>query len=243
MRACRFSSVRSESRPVNASASDVGVRLDDRLDRDLPEVVASTSARSRSSQSSRRTPRRSREAFAGRAPDLTEENLQARIRGMLLMALSNKFGCHVVHHRQQVGAGGRLRDALRRHGRRLRADQGRLQDAVFRLCALLNERAGHELIPERSSTARPRAELRADQLDEDSLPPYPSSTRSSRRTWSSTARVRRCAGGFDPDVVERAHGDDRPHRVQAPPGSARREAPPEAFGRDRRPPITDRWPG
>ena len=49
--------------------------------------------------------------------------------------------------------------------------------------------------------------------------------------------------GFDPDVVERALELDRPGRVQAPPGTARSQAPPKAFGRDRRVPITNRWLG
>ena len=67
--------------------------------------------------------------FAGRAEDATEENIQARIRGTLLMALSNKFGAHRADHRQQERDGDRLLHALRRHGRRLRGDQGRGQDA------------------------------------------------------------------------------------------------------------------
>ena len=64
--------------------------------------------------------------FAGLPADTTEENLQARIRGMILMALSNKTGVAGADHRQQERNGGRLLHALRRHGRRLRGDQGRL---------------------------------------------------------------------------------------------------------------------
>ncbi len=67
-------------------------------------------------------------SFAGRDPDLTEENLQSRIRGMLLMALSNKFGWLVLTTGQQERDGRRLLDPLRRLGRWLRGDQGRLQD-------------------------------------------------------------------------------------------------------------------
>ncbi len=67
--------------------------------------------------------------FKDRAEDATEENIQARIRGTLLMALSNKFGSHRAHHRQQERDGGRLLHALRRHGGRLRGDQGHREDA------------------------------------------------------------------------------------------------------------------
>ena len=67
--------------------------------------------------------------FRDLPPDTTEENIQARIRGTLLMALSNKYGVDRAHDRQQVGDGGRLRDAVRRHGRRLRGDQGHPEDA------------------------------------------------------------------------------------------------------------------
>ena len=66
--------------------------------------------------------------FAGRKPDITEENIQSRVRGTTLMAISNKFGAHGADHRQQERDVGRLRHALRRHERRLQSDQGPLQD-------------------------------------------------------------------------------------------------------------------
>ena len=67
--------------------------------------------------------------FRGLPPDATEENIQARIRGTLLMALSNKFGSIVLTTGNKIGDGGRLRHALRRHGRRLRRAEGHQQDA------------------------------------------------------------------------------------------------------------------
>ena len=70
--------------------------------------------------------------FGGTDPGIAEENLQARIRGNLVMALSNKFGWLRAQHRQQVGDVGRLRHPLRRHGRRVRGDQGRTQAARLR---------------------------------------------------------------------------------------------------------------
>ena len=78
---------------------------------------------------SRPSPTCWRPSFAGRPPDLTEENLQSRIRGVTLMALSNKLGLAGAHHRQQERERGRLQHPLRRHRRRLRRHQGRAQAA------------------------------------------------------------------------------------------------------------------
>ena len=182
--------------------------------------------------------------FAGREPDLTEENLQARIRGTLLMALSNKFGWLVDRDRKQVGAVGRLLDPVRRPRRRLRASEGRLQDRRLPARGRLNERAGGELIPQSIIDRAPSAELRADQLDEDSLPPYPKLDRVLEAYVElDRSREELSQDGFDPDVVERALAMiDRAEykRRQAPPGVKLR---PKAFGRDRRTPITNRWPG
>ena len=82
----------------------------------------------RSSRRSTGFMQRWRRCFAGRAPDTTEENIQSRARGIILMAISNKFGGDGADHRQQERDVGRLRHALRRHERRLQPDQGPLQD-------------------------------------------------------------------------------------------------------------------
>ena len=117
--------------------------------------------------------------FAGRRADITEENIQARMRGVLLMALSNKFGAHAAHHRQQVGDVGRLRHALRRHVRRLLGPEGHLQDRRLRARALAQRaragrraRPGGPRDPGALITKPPTAELRPNQTDQDSLPPY-----------------------------------------------------------------------
>ena len=90
----------------------------------------------------------------------------------------------------------------------------------------------------------PSAELRADQLDEDSLPPYPELDRVLEAYVElDRSREELVAGRFDPEVVDRALAlIDRAEykRRQAPPGVKLR---PKAFGRDRRTPITNRWPG
>ncbi|MGZ4290928.1 MAG: NAD+ synthase, partial [Gaiellaceae bacterium] len=112
-------------------------------------------------------------SFAGRAPDLTEENLQARARGTLLMALSNKFGWLVIAtgNKSELSVGYSTLYGDLAGGFALIKDVYKTD--VFRLARHLNLRAGRELIPESIIERPPSAELRADQLDEDSLPPYP----------------------------------------------------------------------
>jgi NAD+ synthase (glutamine-hydrolysing) len=183
-------------------------------------------------------------SFAGRQPDLAEENLQARIRGTLLMALSNKFGWLVIAtgNKSELSVGYSTLYGDLAGGFALIKDVYKTD--VFRLALWLNERAGRELIPPSIIERAPSAELRADQLDEDSLPPYPKLDRV-LEAYVELDRSREELGqdGFDPDVVERALAlIDRAEykRRQAPPGVKLR---PKAFGRDRRTPITNRWPG
>src|SRR5690348_4182535 len=113
------------------------------------------------------------EHFSGRETDLTEENLQARIRGTLLMALSNKFGWLVIAtgNKSELSVGYSTLYGDLAGGFALIKDVYKTD--VFRLARWLNERAGHELIPQSIIDRAPSAELRDDQLDEDSLPPYP----------------------------------------------------------------------
>jgi NAD+ synthase (glutamine-hydrolysing) len=115
---------------------------------------------------------------------------------------------------------------------------------VFRLSAYLNERAGKELIPQTTIDRAPSAELRADQLDEDSLPPYPVLDRILEAYVElDRSREELAQDGFDPELVDRAVAMiDRAEykRRQAPPGVKLR---PKAFGRDRRTPVTNRWRG
>ena len=183
-----------------------------------------------------------REHFAGRDSDLTEENLQARIRGTLLMALSNKFGWLVIAtgNKSELSVGYSTLYGDLAGGFALIKDVYKTD--VFRLSRWLNERAGGELIPDSIIERAPSAELRADQLDADSLPPYPALDRVlAAYVELDRSREELSQDGFDPDVVDRAVGMiDRAEykRRQAPPGVKLR---PKAFGRDRRTPITNRW--
>ena len=181
-------------------------------------------------------------AFSGRQPDLTEENVQARVRGTLLMALSNKFGWLLVAtgNKSELSVGYTTLYGDMAGGFALLKDV--FKTDVFRLARHLNERAGKELIPVTTIERAPSAELRADQLDEDSLPPYAELDRVLEAyIEEDRSRSELLADGFPADVVERALAMiDRAEykRRQAPPGVKLR---PKAFGRDRRTPITNGW--
>ena len=184
------------------------------------------------------------QSFADRESDLAEENLQARIRGLLLMALSNKFGWLVVAtgNKSELSVGYATLYGDMAGGFALLKDV--FKTDVFRLARHLNERVGRELIPATIIERAPSAELRDDQLDEDSLPPYPALDRVLEAfVEQDRSREELSQDGFDPDVVERALAlIDRAEykRRQAPPGV---RLTPKAFGRDRRTPITNRWTG
>ncbi|HEU5279330.1 MAG TPA: NAD+ synthase [Gaiellaceae bacterium] len=184
------------------------------------------------------------DVFEGRDPDLTEENIQARARGVLLMALSNKFGWLVVAtgNKSELSVGYATLYGDMAGGFALLKDVYKTD--VFRLARYLNERAGRELIPESIIERAPSAELRDNQLDEDSLPPYPKLDEVLEQYVEHDRTLEELSqDGFDRDVVERAVAMiDRAEykRRQAPPGVKLR---PKAFGRDRRTPITNRWRG
>jgi NAD+ synthase (glutamine-hydrolysing) len=182
--------------------------------------------------------------FEGREPDTTEENLQARARGVLLMALSNKFGWLVVAtgNKSELSVGYATLYGDMAGGFALLKDV--FKTDVFRLAKYLNERAGQELIPQSIIDRAPSAELRDNQLDEDSLPPYPALDKVLEAYVElDQSREDLTSDGFDPEVVDRALAMiDRAEykRRQAPPGVKLR---PKAFGRDWRLPITNRWRG
>jgi NAD+ synthase (glutamine-hydrolysing) len=182
--------------------------------------------------------------FEGREPDITEENLQARVRGMLLMALSNKFGWLVVAtgNKSELSVGYATLYGDMAGGFALLKDV--FKTDVFRLARYLNERAGREVIPQSIIERAPSAELRANQLDEDSLPPYSELDRVLEAYVElDQSREDLTSDGFDPETVDRALAMiDRAEykRRQAPPGVKLR---PKAFGRDWRLPITNRWRG
>jgi NAD+ synthase (glutamine-hydrolysing) len=184
------------------------------------------------------------EPFGDAAPGLAEENLQARVRGTILMSLSNKFGWLVLTtgNKSEIATGYSTLYGDMAGGFAVIKDVPKT--LVYSLCRDLNERAGRALIPATVLDKPPSAELRPDQKDSDSLPEYevldPIIEGYVEEDLSIAELV---AAGFDPETVRRvAQLVDRNEykRRQAPPGV---RVSPKAFGKDRRLPITNRWPG
>jgi NAD+ synthase (glutamine-hydrolysing) len=180
-------------------------------------------------------------SFADREADLTEENLQARARGTRLMALSNKFGWLVVStgNKSELAVGYATLYGDMVGGYALLKDV--FKTDVFRLSRHLNERAGRGLIPVSTIERAPSAELRDDQRDDQSLPPYELLDPVLEAYVELDRSREELLAEFDEATVERVLAlVDRAEykRRQAPPGVKLR---PRAFGRDWRLPIAKRW--
>ncbi len=179
--------------------------------------------------------------FAGRAEDATEENIQARIRGTLLMALSNKFGAIVLTtgNKSEMATGYCTLYGDMAGGFAVIKDV--TKTLVYRLARWKNAQ-GREVIPERIITRPPSAELRPDQTDQDSLPPYEVLDDILRRYMEedqSSAEI--VAAGFAPAVVEqvtRLIKVNEYKRRQAPVGIRITH---RSFGKDWRYPITSKY--
>jgi NAD+ synthase (glutamine-hydrolysing) len=185
------------------------------------------------------------EPFAGTDPGLAEENLQARIRGTILMALSNKLGGLVLTagNKSEMATG-----YATLYGADMTGAFSVIKDVpkmlVYALARDRNERAGRALIPDVILEKPPSAELRPGQKDTDSLPAYEVLDPIVEGYVEGDLSVAELEEqGFDPETVRRvARLIDRNEykRRQAPPGV---RVSPKAFGKDRRLPITNRWPG
>lgn len=180
--------------------------------------------------------------FMGLEPDVTEENIQARIRGNLLMALSNKFGWLVLTtgnksetstgyctlYGDMVGGFGVIKDVPK--------------TMVYRLARHINETSRREIIPESIIRRAPTAELKEGQLDTDTLPPYDVLDSILHAYVEEHMSPREMMErGFDPNTVMRViEMVDRSEykRRQSPPGIKITQ---RAFGKDRRLPITNKY--
>ena len=186
-------------------------------------------------------------SFAGRPRDIAEENLQARVRGLLLMALSNKFGDMVVTtgNKSEMSVGYATLYGDMCGGYSVLKDIYKTE--VFALARWRNEHRPDgalgpkgRVIPESSITKAPTAELRPNQTDQDSLPPYEVLDAILQGLVEDERSVQ--------EIVERGYARDLVVRVQHLLYAAeykRRQAPPgvkitrKGFGRDRRYPITN----
>ncbi|MGN6809293.1 MAG: NAD+ synthase [Thermomicrobiales bacterium] len=180
--------------------------------------------------------------FAGTAPGVAEENLQARIRGNLLMAYSNKFGALVLTtgNKSEMAVGYATIYGDMAGGFAVIKDVPKL--LVYALARWRNEQPGGSVIPEATIEKPPSAELRPDQKDTDSLPPYeildPILQAYVEEDHSAEELV---AAGADPALVNRVIRMvdlNEYKRRQAAPGV---KITARAFGRDRRLPITNRY--
>jgi len=183
-------------------------------------------------------------SFEGREPGLTYENIQSRCRGQLLMALSNEFGWMVLTtgnkselavgyftiYGDSVGGYAVIKDVLKTR--------------VYELCRYVNHAAGREIIPEDVITKPPSAELRPDQRDDQSLPPYEVLD----PILELYVEHDRTAG----EIIELGHDEEMVRRITRLVDIAeykRRQSPPgvrvsrKAFGKDRRLPITHGYRG
>ena len=189
--------------------------------------------------------------FEGREPDTTEENIQARIRGVLLMAISNKLGSMLLTtgNKSEMSVGYATLYGDMCGGYSVLKDV--YKTTVFALCRWRNEHHPQGalapeglVIPERIITKPPSAELRPDQKDEDSLPPYDE--------LDAILQALVEADGSVADLVDKGYDAKNVQRVSRLLDLAeykRRQAPPgvkitrKAFGKDRRYPITNAFRG
>jgi NAD+ synthase (glutamine-hydrolysing) len=180
--------------------------------------------------------------FEGREPDIAEENLQARIRGNILMALTNKFGWMVLTtgNKSEMAVGYSTLYGDLAGGYAVIKDI--FKTTVYDLAYYKNQSAGRELIPRSVIEKEPSAELRSNQRDVDSLPPYPvldGILRLYVELDRSASDI--VAHGYEADMVARViKMVDRSEykRRQAPPGV---KISTRAFGKDRRLPIVNSY--
>jgi NAD+ synthase (glutamine-hydrolysing) len=183
------------------------------------------------------------EPFAGLPADTTEENLQARVRGNIVMALSNKFGWLVLTtgNKSEMSVGYATLYGDMAGGFAVIKDV--YKTSVYELSEWRNAKAGFDLIPRTTIDRAPSAELRENQTDQDSLPPYgilDSILEAYVELDESTSEI--TARGFDEATVLQVMSKvdfSEYKRRQAPPGV---KITPRAFGKDRRLPITKRMP-
>ena len=182
--------------------------------------------------------------FAGRAPDVAEENIQARTRGVIMMAISNKFGALLLTtgNKSEVAVGYCTLYGDMCGGLAVISDLFKTQ--VYALCRWINEQAGRDIIPRNTIEKPPSAELRPGQVDQDSLPPYDVlDALLLGYIEEGLSRAELVARGFPEPMVRdicRKVDLNEYKRKQAAPGL---KITPLAFGVGRRIPIVQKYVG
>ena len=183
------------------------------------------------------------DAFAGTEPGVAEENIQSRARGVTLMALSNKFGHLLLStgNKSEMAVGYVTLYGDTNGGVAVLSDV--LKTRVYRLARHINERAGEAVIPQNTIEKPPSAELREDQKDTDTLPPYDTLDAILRRYVEEKEELGTIVSetGLDESLVRdvlRQVDQNEYKRRQAPPGLRVTD---KAFGIGRRIPIVMQW--
>tara|TARA_B100002052_G_C15874643_1_gene596374 strand:+ start:734 stop:2425 length:1692 start_codon:yes stop_codon:yes gene_type:complete len=182
------------------------------------------------------------ESFEGTSIDVAEENLQARIRGNILMALSNKFNwiTLITGNKSEMATGYSTLYGDMAGGFAVLKDVPKT--LVYELCRYINTIQNTDLIPEMIITKPPSAELREDQKDEDSLPPYDILDAILKYYVEEDRSFQEIVDlGYDEAVVKRATlllDRSEYKRKQSPPGV---KITPRNFGRDRRIPLINKY--
>lgn len=179
--------------------------------------------------------------FTGMKPDITEENLQARIRGNIVMALSNKFNALVLTtgNKSEMSTGYATLYGDMAGGFAVIKDVPKT--IVYDLCRYINKKNNREVIPENIIKKAPTAELKYNQKDQDTLPPYPLLDSIIRDYVENDMTFCELKNKYDNDILRkvlRMIDLAEYKRRQAPPGV---KITPKSFGRDRRMPITNKY--
>ncbi len=183
-----------------------------------------------------------KETFVELPFDITEENIQARIRGNIIMALSNKFGWLALStgNKSEVSVGYCTLYGDMAGGFAVIKDVPKT--LVYQLAKKLNETRGHEIIPQSTMIKPPSAELRPDQKDEDSLPPYDILDPILAEYVEKDATIEQIVAlGFDAQIVKKVIRLVDQSEYKRRQGALGIKITPRAFGKDRRMPITNRY--
>ncbi len=183
-------------------------------------------------------------SFAGRRADLTEENLQSRVRGTTLMALSNKFGWMVLTtgNKSEIAVGYFTLYGDSVGGYAVIKDL--FKTKVYEICTYFNQQSGRDLIPNSTVNKAPSAELRPDQRDDQSLPPYEVLDPILELYVEDDLTAQQIIElGYDSELVKRIARLVDMNEYKRRQGAPGVRISTKAFGKDRRLPITNKFSG